>query len=171
MEFVLKATDTESSSVFIFNLQQKSVRAQCIYTYMQANTQTGCIELIKTRILQGNALSSVLHCTVNAIIVIRRIPRVRVCMCVKGGERVEGLWCRRGRKDGTGLSSGTRITFHHNGARQETTGSHIALLSHRVLSDTLLHSSVTHTHTCTHSRAWQPGQHSTLQDDIILKHC
>lgn len=64
----------------------------------------------------------------------------------------------------TGLSSGKHITFYHNRVHQETTCSHIALLSRRVPSDTLSHSSFTNTHAHTS----QPGSRTanTLQDDI-----
>lgn len=56
-------------------------------------------------------------------------------MCVElgsyvGGGGVNRLWRRRGRKDGTGLSSGKHITFNHNRSHQEATGSHIILWSH-----------------------------------------
>lgn len=102
---------------------------------------------------------------------------VCVCVCVRWWEGLGGgPWRRMGQRgrDGTGLSSGKHITFHHNRARQETTGSHIALLSHRVLSDTLSHSSVIHTHAHTPQRGSQHRQHTPgwhcadrLQGDLI----
>ena len=70
-----------------------------MHTHTHANTQTGCPDWNKNskkkkkKPLQGNALSHsvLLHCTVNAISVIKRVPRVRVWgwrVCgVGGGER------------------------------------------------------------------------------------
>lgn len=79
--------------------------------------------------------------------------------------RGKGLWCRRGSKDGTGLSSGTYITFYHNRVCEETTGSHIALLSHFGRPRLISH---THTHTF---QSLEACTASTHQDEIILKHC
>lgn len=126
---------------------------------MHPNTQT-CVCWYNHKTLQGNALSYsiLLHCTVHAISVITRVPRVRVWG--GGGDR----GCRGWRVGGVGGGERTGRAFPQENISPSTTIEPVrkpqaaTLLSWvtEYFSDTLSHSSVTHT--CTHSTAWQPAQ-------------